>query len=197
MASSDDYLGQLKALMPQGAAWPQESGTVLHDLLSGMAEELARVDDRIGQLLVESDPRAVTETLAEWERAYGLPDGCVVADPTVPGRRLALHQKVASLGGQSAPYFVGMSALLGYDAEIEQFAPTRLPFRLPQALRGRPWAFAWRLAIYGPTEAMDDPVYASSDLECVINRSRPAHTVVSFDWAPEPAPTFFFDFTDT
>lgn len=193
MASADDYLGQLKALLPQGAAWPQESGTVLDALLSGLAEELARADAQAAQLMVEADPRTVTMMLADWERAYGLPDGCVVADPTVPGRRLALHQKVASLGGQSPSYFIGMAALLGYDAEVESFRPSRLPFRIPQEILGRPWAFAWRLAVYGPIQNPDAPVYASADLECVINRASPAYSTVSFDWAPEPIPTLHYN----
>ena len=196
MADPAAYLAQLKALMPQGAAWPQEAGTTLDALLGGLAEELARVDTRADQLMVETDPRVVTETLTDWERAWGLPDGCVVADPTVPGRRLALHQKVASLGGQSSAYYVGMAALLGYDAEVEQFTPSRLRFSLPQVILGRPWAFAWRLAVFGPTVIMDTPIYASADLECVINRTKPAHTLVSFDWAPEEPSTFHFDFTD-
>ncbi|WP_439471351.1 YmfQ family protein [Brevundimonas sp.] len=194
MATPEDYLAQLKTLLPQGVAWPQESGTVLDALLGAWAEELARADAMGAQLLVEADPRIVDQMLGDWERAYGLPDGCVVADPTIAGRRLAVHQKVASLGGQSKGYFVGVAALLGYDAEVESFRPSRLPFRVPQEILGRPWAFAWRVAIYGPTVLTDAPVYASADLECVISRASPAYSTVSFDWAPEPVPTFYCDF---
>lgn len=196
MAAAADYLAQLHALAPQGAAWPREGETTLNALFAGIAEELARVDARGVQLMGETDPRVVVETLADWERAWGLPDGCAVAEPTEDGRRLALHQKVASLGGQSAPYYVGMAALLGYEAEVDQFSPSRLRFTLPQPILGRPWAFAWRVAIYGPLTISENPVYASADLECVIRRQKPAHTVVSFDFAPEPAPTFYFNFMD-
>lgn len=195
MPDAADYLAQLKALIPRGAAWSRESGSTLSALLEGLADELARVDARARDLMVQTDPRVVTEMLADWERAYGLPDGCVVADPTEPGRRLALHQRVASLGGQSPSYFVGLSALLGYEAEVEAFRPSRLPLTLPVRLAGRPWAFAWRLAVYGPVEIGDEsPLYASADLECVINRIRPAHTVVTFDFDPDPEPTLHFDF---
>jgi uncharacterized protein YmfQ (DUF2313 family) len=195
MATAADYLGQLKALLPQGAAWPRESGSTLSGLLEGLAEELARVDGRAGDLMVQTDPRAVTEMLGDWERAYGLPDGCVVAEPTEAGRRLALHQRVASLGGQSPAYYVGLSALLGYEAEAESFRPSRLPLTLPTPLAGRPWAFAWRVVVYGPAEiGAEAPIYAAADLECVISRIRPAHTVVAFDFDPDPAPTLHFDF---
>lgn len=194
MAGVADYLGQLKALLPIGAAWPRQSETVLGALLEGVAEELARVDQRGRDLIGQTDPRVVTEMLDDWERAWGLPDGCVTASPTPAGRRLALHQRVASLGGQSADYFVGLSALLGYEVGIEQFRPTRLPFSIPTPINGRPWAFAWRVAVYGPIASDGPPVYASADLECVVNRLKPAHTVVSFDYAPDPEPTLFFDF---
>lgn len=189
-----DYLAQLKALLPQGAAFTREADSTLSQVFGAVADELARVDQRGVDLMVQTDPRVVTEMLDDWERAWGLPDGCVVAEPTTAGRRLALHQRVASLGGQSRPYFVGLSALLGYEAEIEDFAPTRLPFTIARPVLGRPWAFAWKLAIYGPADLDGPPVYASSDIECVVQRLKPAHTVVSFDFSPDPDPTFFFDF---
>lgn len=195
MASADDYLAQLVALAPQGAAWPREGGSTLEKLFRGLAEEFARIDARAGELMLQTDPRLVTEMLGDWERAYGLPDGCVVADPTIAGRKLALHQRVASVGGQSKAYFVGMSALLGYETEIETFRPTRLPITLPVPLLGRPWAFAWRVAVFGPLDwEIEEPVYASADLQCVVSRAKPAHTVVTFDFEPDPAPTLHFDF---
>lgn len=195
MADAADYLAQLKALAPRGAAWSQESESTLSSLFAGLAEEFARVDARAHDLMIQTDPRIVTEMLDDWERAYGLPDGCVTADPTLGGRRLALHQKVASLGGQSAAYYVGMSALLGYETEVESFRPTRLPLTIPVPVAGRPWAFAWRVAVYGPVDPADEsPIYASADLACVITRLKPAHTVVSFDFAPDPEPTLHFDF---
>lgn len=195
MAGASDYLAQLKALAPRGAAWSQESDSTLTAVFEALAAEMARADGRAADLLVQTDPRIVTEMLTDWETAYGLPDGCVTADPTLDGRRLALHQKVASLGGQSAAYYVGMSALLGYEAEVESFRPTRLPLTIPVPVAGRPWAFAWRVAIYGPVDLADEsPIYASADLACVITRLKPAHTVVSFDYEPDPAPTLHFDF---
>ncbi|MGH7027939.1 YmfQ family protein [Brevundimonas sp.] len=192
MAGVADYLDQLKALLPQGVAWTREADSTLSAVLEGVAAELARADERGRDLMVQTDPRVVTEMLADWEQAWGLPDGCVSAEPTEAGRRLALHQRVASLGGQSASYYVGLAAMLGYDVDVETFRPTRLPFTIAAPIMGRPWAFAWKLAVYGPIG--DVPVYASADLACVIGRLKPGHTVVSFDYSPDPEPTFYFDF---
>jgi uncharacterized protein YmfQ (DUF2313 family) len=195
MASREDYRAQLVALLPQGAAWPREAEGTLDGLLDALAAEFERLDGRAEVLAAEVDPRAAGEMLSDWERAYGLPDGCVTAEPTPAGRRLALHQRVAALGGQSKPYFVGLAALLGYETGIETFRPSRVAFALPRPLAGLPWAFAWRVDVWGPAEMGDEtPVYASADLECVISRIRPAHTVVSFEWSPDPEPTLHFDF---
>lgn len=196
MPTATDYLAQMNALLPQGPIWPREGEATLLNLLKALATEFARIDERCEQLMIEAGPETVDEMLGDWERAYGLPDGCVVADPTVPGRRLALHQRVATLGGQSGPYFVGLATLLGYDTEVETFRPSRIAFTLPKVIAGRPWAFAWRLAIYGPADLDGEAVYASADLECVISRLKPAHTAVSFDWDPDPDPAFHFDFTN-
>lgn len=195
MPSREDYRAQLEALTPQGAAWPKDGQGVLGGVLDALAAEFARLDSAAMGLLEQVDPRAATDLLEDWERAYGLPDGCAVADPTEDGRRLALHQKVASLGGQNAAYFVGLSALLGYEAEVETFRPSRVAFSLPRPLADVAWAFAWRLVVWGPAEMGDlTPVYASADLECVTQKSKPGHTVLSFDWAPDPDPLLHFDF---
>ncbi len=195
MASREDYRAQLVALLPQGAAWPREAQGTLDGLMDALAAEFERLDGRAEVLAAEVDPRAASELLGDWERAYGLPDGCVAAEPTPDGRRLALHQRVAALGGQSKSYFVGLAALLGYEAEIGTYRPSRVAFSLPRSLAGLPWAFAWRVDVWGPVEMGDlTPVYASVDLECVVQRAKPAHTVVSFEWAPDPGPLLHFDF---
>lgn len=195
MASSGQYLEQLQALLPPGAAWPRESDAALTQLLAGIAEEFARVEGRAGDLLEQADPRSVTELLSDWESAFGLPDLCATSPATVDGRRLALHQRVASLGGQSRPYFVSLSALMGYETEITEFRPLRVPFTLPAHVAGRAWAFAWRVDVFGPVVMGDDtPTYASAHLDCVVRRVAPAHTLVSFSYEPDPDPVFHFDF---
>jgi uncharacterized protein YmfQ (DUF2313 family) len=60
--SRADYLSQLQALLPQGAAWTRERDAALTRLLDAFAEEFARVDARARQLLDESDPRSTYDT---------------------------------------------------------------------------------------------------------------------------------------
>lgn len=195
MPTRDDYRAQLEALLPQGAAWPRDGQGVLGGVLDSLAAEFERLDASAEALMAQVDPRAATDLLEDWERAYGLPDACAVAEPTEAGRRLAVHQKVASLGGQNPTYFVGLATLLGYDTAIETWSPSRVGFGLPRAVASVDWAFAWRLVVWGPADVDDlSPVFASADLECVTHRARPGHTLVSFDWNPDPAPLLHFDF---
>lgn len=73
---ADAYLDQLLALLPPGAALVREPGSPLVRVLGVTAAELARVDARAEQLLLEADPQETAEMLSDWERALGLPDIC-------------------------------------------------------------------------------------------------------------------------
>jgi len=100
-----DYLAQLQALLPPGPAWPKGADASLTKMLTGLAQELARVDDRALQLVEEVDPRTTAELFIDWERVAGLPDACVTAfagDQTTAQRRASLVGRLATLGGQSA-----------------------------------------------------------------------------------------------
>lgn len=69
--SADGYAGMLEALLPQGKL-RRLAGSVLSKLLLGSADELARVDDRVGDMLNEADPSTATELLPEYELELGL-----------------------------------------------------------------------------------------------------------------------------
>ncbi len=44
------------------------------DVLTGLAEELTRIELRALDLIEESDPRSAEETIEQWEEMLGLPD---------------------------------------------------------------------------------------------------------------------------
>lgn len=191
--TADDYLLQLQALLPQGPAWPREDSPVTR-LLNGLAQELARVDGRVVTLLEEADPRTTAELFTDWERVAGLPDACAIAfggDQTTAQRRAALLGRLTSLGGQSAAYYVGMAAALGYAVTVEDFTEHTVDDDVEHPLFGAAWAFAWQVngVLNEVTEitvddSVDDPLAAwgSALLECVIQRLKPAHTTVLFSY---------------
>lgn len=192
MPTAADYLEQLKMLLPPGQAFPRDPGTTLHNLLEGMAIELARVDGRGEALPLEANPASTNELLSDWERVAGLPDKCAgVLEETLQGRKNALLAKLSSTGGQSPAYFIALARTLGYVVTIEEFRPFRAGrSRVGDALTNGPWLFTWRVhaprtsiisfsaGISGAGERLR--TWGNDTLECKINQLKPAHTLALF-----------------
>lgn len=192
--TSTDYLAQLQALLPPGPAWSKDADAPLTRLLTGLSQELARVDGRALQLVEEADPRTVAELFADWERVAGLPDACAVAfggDQTVAQRRAALVGRLATLGGQSAAYYVGLAAALGYAITVTEFKLHTVQCTVNAPLYNGKWAFAWQVNAalntvrkFDTNSLVNEPlgVWGNALLECVIKRLAPAHTIVLFSY---------------
>jgi len=191
--SSAAYLAQLQALLPQGAAWPRGPGATLTGLLHALADVMARVDLRAGDILNEADPRTAYELLADWERVAGLPDPCTPADAGIDERRMSLVQRLTMLGGASPAYFIALADVLGYPgATVTEFKPFTCISRCNDFLNPAPaWTHQWRLnlpasrvtamACGSPCDARLRS-WGDSTLECVVNRLKPAHTDVTFTY---------------
>lgn len=188
------YLAQLQGLLPPGPAWPRDDASTLTLLLASLADELARVDGRAEQLLSEADPRTTAELFGDWERVAGLPDACAEAfggSQTLAQRRAALVGRLTTVGGQTAAYYVGLAAALGYAISITEFSVHTVLSDVDAALYDHAWRFAWQVnaALNAVTEltvidTVADPLAAwgSALLECVIRRVAPAHTTVLFSY---------------
>lgn len=199
MPTAADYREQLKALLPPGQAFPRDPGTTLHNLLDGMAIELARVDQRGATLPVEANPATTNELLTDWERVAGLPDKCSgELEGTVQGRRNALLAKLVSTGGQSIPYFIEVAAALGFTVTITEFRPFRAGLSVAgDALTNGDWQFAWqvngpevtvvsfRAGLSAAGEALR--TWGYGPLECKVRQLAPAHTIPIFAYS-NPTP---------
>jgi uncharacterized protein YmfQ (DUF2313 family) len=189
-----DYLAQLQALLPPGPAWPKDADAPLTKMLSGLSQELARVDARALQLVEEVDPRTTAELFADWERVAGLPDACVVAfagDQTAAQRRASLVGRLAILGGQSPGYYIELAASLGYAVTITEFSEHNVNDDVEHDLYGTAWNFAWQVnaelntVIEITVESLVDDsiaIWGNELLECVLKRLAPAHTTVLFSY---------------
>lgn len=186
-----DYLHQLQSLLLRGKAWTRESGSVLTQLLTGIAQEFARVDQRIDDLLNEADPRTTIELLADWERQAGLPDECVTIEQSYPQRIAALVSKVTMKGGQSRQYFIEMANSLGYDnVTIDEFEPMSCNDTCNDELNSEDDRFVWRInlpsdgSVYvmSCNDTCNDALQSWGDeiIECRINKYKPAHTTALF-----------------
>jgi uncharacterized protein YmfQ (DUF2313 family) len=164
-------------------------------------------------LEIESDPRTTTELLPDWERAWGLPDPCYPGASTLDERRKMLVLQMTLLGEQSRDFFIRTAAWVGHDIKITEHAPFMVGVssvgdtRQQNLLHGEDNVhFRWEI---GPPEIRYywtahagqarliwfrcsvsqcgvDPhlrIGVESDLECLLNRWRPAHTVLVYDYS--------------
>jgi uncharacterized protein YmfQ (DUF2313 family) len=190
-----DFLAAYHALMPRGAAWSREPGTVLDAVLSAMAARSEAFQARVVSLGDrESFPPAATELLGEWERSYGLPDECGGAGDSLEQRRAALLARIAETGGQSRAYFIAVAAALGFTVTITEFRPARIGLAaIGDPIQDEPWLFTWRMNAPETTvtpariglSAVGDPLqsFGNARLECAIGRIKPAHTTVLFAYS--------------
>ncbi len=147
MRTVDDYLAQLRALLPPGPAWDREFNPGVDQLLQAAAEELAREDLRAVALLAESEPATVRELVPDWERVMSLPDPCMGDSPSFQDRQLAVRRRLLEVGGQTPAYFVDLAFTLGYRQArvVEHRAPRFGRSRFGSARFG-----TWGRSSFGP-----------------------------------------------
>ncbi|MQX36807.1 YmfQ family protein [Roseospira navarrensis] len=198
------YRRVLAGLLPRGAAWRRDPGSVLGRLLEALGAPLARADARADALVDEADPRTTWEMLADWERVCGLPDTCsrAAGTPTLEERRAAVVQRLTARGGQSRAFFLGIAEALGYAITIEEWRPFQVglsgvgpsvdPGMLGPQLGPPQIRFVWRVTVLEPrvtrfhvgtSQCGVDQLTAirrAEDLECQFRRRAPAHTHLIF-----------------
>jgi uncharacterized protein YmfQ (DUF2313 family) len=208
--SGDDYTHAFLSLLPQGQAWPREPDSTLARSVKGLCQYWGHVDGRAGDLLErESDPRITIELILDWERAFGLPDPCIAEPLTLADRQRMLVHRMTLLGAQSRQYFYDVAASIDHQIRIREYAPvmtgvTRCGRALDDAGYQR-WQvgppenrFFWtvhvdkaRLGWFRASsgECGIDPLLRighSTDLECLFNRWKPAHTKIVYDYGEVP-----------
>jgi uncharacterized protein YmfQ (DUF2313 family) len=161
----------------------------------------------------ESDPRSTIELLPDWERNWGLPDPCYKKPLTIHDRQIALVLRMTMMGGQSREFFIGVAAFLGYTITITEYAPfmagvshcgdTRTPPLNANPLIGDyRWyigppelRFYWTVHVTGARltwfragsgrAGVDHhlEIGLAEDLQCLLDRWKPAHTQIVFDYS--------------
>jgi len=197
---ADAYGEAFARLFPQGIAWPRAEESIFQRVIRGLAAIFGDVDARAAVLLrVESDPRLTYEILPEWEAAFGLPDPCVPKALTLAERRVALVNKMTTIGGQSREFFIGVAATLGYAITITEFSPFQFGVSSFGGARGvlniPGGRYVWRVTVpdprttrfrfgassFGRNSFLE--ITRAEDLECVLSRWKPAHTILQFDYS--------------
>lgn len=198
-ANLEKYVGLIKGLLPQGWAWRRirERDSKFHELASSIAPELCRVEERGLKLFTEAICGSTFELLEDWERFLGIPDECTPDDydPSLSERRARVCQKLTTKGSQNSAFFILLAEQLGYDtANIETF--NYVSFRAGRGragdrlTNGEDWAYTWAITLpasivryfrAGSGSAGERlRIFSNEELECVVNKFKPAHTIVLF-----------------
>ena len=194
---ADAVAGALLKLFPRGVAWVWDPSRRLYKFARGLADEVARAHNKLSALIDEADPRTTTDLIEDWERVAGLPEPCD-PDPStaLADRRAILHGKLAAVGGQDPSYYKGIiDTITGEDCTITEWGLTGGFYAgatAGTALYNKgTWWHTWSIAIpntdvsyfsAGSTAGTAVATYPStvSQAMCIIQRIRPAHTVVFF-----------------
>lgn len=188
-----DFYSQLRALLPFGPAWEFADESQDGQQLQGLAVEPSRIMQRLNQLVDEADPRTTYELLPDLERVFGLPTDCMQGvDQTLEQRRAALHAQMISTGGQSKAYFVGIAAAAGYSITITEYRPSDVGMSVDDEILGDDWAYTWQvnaplstISEFTFDSGVDEAIssWGNEQLECLIKRFKPAHTIVLFSYS--------------
>jgi uncharacterized protein YmfQ (DUF2313 family) len=209
----EEYSFSLAAHLPTGIAWPRYWQSTIMKVVHGLAGIMGWVDGRADDFLNrESDPRTTVEMLDSWEKAWGLPDPCMLQEPSSIGERQKyLVLKMTFLGAQSRDFFIGVANFLGYQITISEYRPFMAGYDRcgdnrayhadgslgdwPCQIGAPTMRFVWTVHVQrfklvwfraAAGQAGIDPhlrITRALDLECFIKRWRPAHTEVLFDYS--------------
>lgn len=189
------WLSALQAMLPPGRAFTRSPDSVLTKLLTAFAAMFLATQLKLDALLEERDPRQATSMLPDWEQMLALPDHCTPAGQQLADRQRAAFQRLTEQGGQSRPYFIDLSALLGEPlVTISEFRPFNCGNSANDALYSEADSFAWRVNIPRPALSArpfncNSPCdaalqqYTPSVIECALRERKPAHTSVIFAYA--------------
>jgi len=177
--TADDYLDLLRRLSPPGLAFGDTEGR-WDDLLEAIAQELGLIDASVSDtaggvpsgLVSETDPRTATETLPAWEYMLGLTAGSL----STAQRQDQAYSAMIATGGQSPGYFIAIAAPIMTITIDEPLAVGWNPCSPPCApMYGVGARFTW--VVHGGIGAS---TARKSMLESLINKYKPAHTLVFF-----------------
>ena len=186
-AGADDYTRQQLQLLPSGPAWPKEGDTPGARVFAPTGAALAAFHARAEQLIEEADARTTSELLVDWERVVGLPDPCLDPPGSTAERRRRVVQRLTYQGGQSAAFFIGFLAALGYaGCTVTEYRPMKCASKCNAALNQGGWRYGWkvRVPIAVSKKVMtvrgrcSDPLasWGNPGLECLLAVHKPAHT---------------------
>lgn len=217
-------LDVLHAHLPLGMAWEafRIVGKVAYRLVAAFAESYEDAWEALCNLAAELDPRTTSQMLAEWETALSLPDACLPVATTVAERRAWIIWRLEKRRWTTAQDWKDLAALFGLTIDVTpgwyvQKISLWGDFRFPMAFNDFPKLGRFRVYIditnidfpgfeYGASGTNADvgfPIpFGNTDdrvtqFMCLIDRIRPANTIVLWNEFPVAAVCTHATFSET
>lgn len=192
--SDRDFGAAALRLFPRGHAWAYQAGSMLVSFSKAIGDCLFQLHAaEVDFLEVESNPATAVQLLPDFMADYGLPDSCSPAVQTVAEQRASLLAKIASIGGQSEAYFIGVAAALGYAITITTWRPFQFGSPFGRPLVNGQWRFAWQVNAPSITvrrftlgvSAFREPFWTigNTELQCRLGKIAPAYGVLWFNYS--------------
>lgn len=191
MAAEKIYSSLLASLLPPGPAWTTEPGSNLTKLLKGLGEELERVDNQAGGLVLEANPLSMSTMLDIRYHEAGLPDLCKGKPEEDSEQQAEVIGKWSARGGQSIAYFYEVAEKYGFDIIIDEYAIFKIEHQGIETLGiDSEYAYSWSInyvdgqQIYfraGENKADDRLEVAKGiGINCIFGKLKPAHTSIIY-----------------
>lgn len=172
-----DYARAFLQLLPPGLAWTAEPESDLALLADGIAVEYGRIEQRMVDLLAESHPSTVNETLEQWEQDYGLPTACTLVAQTVQERSNALIDAYAHQGDQSLSALQAWASPLGFDIlSMDSGQERRMGNSFGEQYVGQEQAFVITVSVASTSKTTAE----KAAFECAFLRIVHAHRIYLF-----------------
>lgn len=173
-----EYRKLLQSLLPKGAFWTRAEDSTLTQLLNAFGDELARIEERGEDLILEAFSDTITELLEEWEEDFDLPPAGFDLSTTTEGRRADISARIIAVGQQNKEYFEEIATALGYTIGVTEFEKSLVGIITigDSIIAPERCVFYWMVDVY----VTDRNNAYIEDLIYNIRLRKPGHTHVLF-----------------
>ncbi|MBQ8465707.1 MAG: DUF2313 domain-containing protein [Alphaproteobacteria bacterium] len=194
-----DYTDLFKKLLPKGPAWSQSDQGTMNEIAQAVGDFFLYIHDRTEKALREMHPETCDETLLDWEKEFGLPETCIHGNHaeglTVADRVQQIIAKINRSFSPTIENFAKLAQSLGYDINIITTPPAICGLaRCGDRLGGTRSESYYMISIVdstrisyaraGSARCGDHlcTITFATDLECLFNRIKQAHTIFKFSY---------------
>lgn len=184
---------ELRQISPRGPLWNFREGGVADRTRLALANPVALVHSILERVLREADPRTAVDALPDFERVFGLPDGCAATSTSLIARRAAVLQRMSAPLGQTEVDIENAVKSFGLDCVVESHRESLAgEAAIGDLLTNEAWSHSLTIHLPDPPvvffeaewSGAGDPIAedVSSAVECAVQRLAPAHAALVFEY---------------